>query len=427
MDERDVVAAFRLPKLWLGAICLFVVVLGAWNVLHYPPGEGYDAAKHIAYADGLIPGLHLPAKGIGEYYSPPGYYAVAGTLDWVAKGLGVGAPQRAGMAVNILFLLGTVLLVWQIARDLWPGRARLAIAAAAFIALSAVTVKAETMFHPETMAMFLVTLALWCCIRTFSDRRYAFALGIALGAAQLVHAFSLWAVPAAVVALLVGQRRREAAIVLCLAALIPAPWYVHQTIEYGTPLPFNVKPPPKPVWERQPLRFYVDPDIPQILTKPYRPHQTELFLPTLYTEMWGDYYGAWVWEGRGTPTTTVRHELQLQSLLGLLPTLLAIGGWLVLLAKSLPSPPRLSVALLPLLGIVAYLGFAVSYPTDDGDTIKATYMLTTIPGWALGFGYALDRLRGRAGLLALSLLALCALAELPFLVWGSHWNWGSIW
>jgi Dolichyl-phosphate-mannose-protein mannosyltransferase len=417
----------RAPKLWLGGICVFVVCLGVWNVLHYPPGEGYDAAKHMAYADGLIPGLHFPPKDVGEYYSPPGYYAVAGTLGWVAKQLGIGAPDRAGMAANILFLLGTVVLVWRIARELWPGRDRPAIAATAFVALSAVAVKTEAMFYPETLALFFVTLALWCCLRTFSDRRYAFALGIALGAAQLVHTFALWAVPAALAALLVGRRWREAAIVLCFAALIPAPWYIHQTIEYGTPLPFNVKPPAKPVWERQPLRFYVDPDIPQIVTAPYRPHQTELFVPTLYTEMWGDYYGAWVWEGHGKPPAPVRHELQLQALVGLLPTLLAIGGWLLLLGRSLRSPPRLSVALLPLLGILGYLYFAVSYPTDDGDTIKATYMLTTIPGWALGFGYALERLRGRYGQLAVALLALCTLAELPFLVWGAHWDWSSLW
>ena len=43
-------------------------------------------------------------------------------------------------------------------------------------------------------------------------------------------------------------------------------------------------------------------------------------------------------------------------------------------------------------------------------------MLTTAAGWALGFGYALDRLRGRAWR-SLVLLGLFALAELPFLVY----------
>ena len=80
----------------LAAICAFVVVLGTWNVLHYPPGKGYDAPGHIAYADGLVPGGHLP-HGINEWYTPPGYYALAGSADWVVRKLGAGDPHRAGM------------------------------------------------------------------------------------------------------------------------------------------------------------------------------------------------------------------------------------------------------------------------------------------------------------------------------------------
>jgi hypothetical protein len=44
-------------------------------------------------------------------------------------------------------------------------------------------------------------------------------------------------------------------------------------------------------------------------------------------------------------------------------------------------------------------------------------MLTTLPAWALAFGYALDRLRGRLWPVALAVLAVCAVAELPFLVY----------
>ncbi len=137
-----------------------------------------------------------------------------------------------------------------------------------------------------------------------------------------------------------------------------------------------------------------------------------------YSELWGDYYGAWAWEGRGTPTPAVRRELRLEAVVGLVPTLLAIGGWLALLLASLRSPPRLAVVLLPLLGTLGLLYFAMTYQTPDGDVVKATYMLTTAAGWALGFGYALERLPGRLWLVAAGLAALCALAELPFLIYG---------
>src|SRR5207237_482786 len=98
------------------------------------------------------------------------------------------------------------------------------------------------------------------------------------------------------------------------------------------------------------------------------------------TELWGDYVGIWAWNGLGHPSAHVRHRLELQSVVGILPTLLAVAGWLMLLLASLRSPARLAVTLLPLLGIVGYLYFTVSYPTHDGDVLKATYMLSTTAG-----------------------------------------------
>ncbi len=107
----------------------------------------------------------------------------------------------------------------------------------------------------------------------------------------------------------------------------------------------------------------------------------------------------------------------MQSLLGIAPTLLAVVGWISLLLASWRTPRRLAIALLPGVGILGYLYFTVGYPTKDGDVLKATYMLTTAAAWAIAFGYALDRLRGRAWWLVAALLAVCVVAELPFLVY----------
>jgi 4-amino-4-deoxy-L-arabinose transferase-like glycosyltransferase len=404
-------------RLALAAICAFVLVLGAWNVLRYPPGAGYDAADHMDYADGLVFEGRFP-QGTGEFHTPPGYHAVAGVLDWLAESLGAGEPHRAGMALNVLFSLGTVLLVWQLAREIWPGRHRLALAAAAFAALLPAAVKAGAMFHPEPMSTFLCTLALWLCVRSFADRRYVLALGVTLGVAQLVRAWALWTVLAVLIAFVLARRWRELAVVVALAVLIPAPWYVHQRVEYGRVFAFNRPEPTEPFLERRPARFFFDPGIPEVVTTPYRPHFLNRSLPTTYAELWGDYFGAWVWKGLGTPSVEARRELQRQSLVGLLPTAVAFVGWLAFLLRSGRSPPRLAVALLPLLGIVGYLYFTVRYPSPDGDVLKGSFMLSTTAGWALGFGYALDRLRGLKLWVVLALLAAGALVQLPFLVYG---------
>src|SRR5581483_9818416 len=150
------------------------------------------------------------------------------------------------------------------------------------------------------------------------------------------------------VSFLAARRFRALAVVLVLAAAVPMWWYVHQAQRYGSPFAYSRPPSHKPLLERRPASFYVDPGIPDVVAKPYRPHDLNLAWPTTYDELWGDYFGIWAWNGHGVPSAHARHRLQLQSVLGVLPTLLAIGGVVALLLASLRSPPRLLVALLPL-------------------------------------------------------------------------------
>jgi hypothetical protein len=72
------------------------------------------------------------------------------------------------------------------------------------------------------------------------------------------------------------------------------------------------------------------------------------------------------------------------------------------------------VALLPVAGLLGFLAFTISYPSGDGDVIKASYLLTTVPGWAIGFGYAFDRVaRFRLGRVFIFVACGLALASDP--------------
>jgi hypothetical protein len=425
-----------------GAVTLLaaLAVIAAWNVVRYPPGLGYDAIDHVAYAQGILDGEGLP-DGIGEYYTPPGFYTVAAGAIWVGRTIGLGDPLRVVQLVNALLLLGTAVLLLELGRLVFPGRRAAHLAALGLFAFGALAPKAAAMVHPEAMSMFFCTLALVLAARMIVRGSWSvpesLGVGAALGAGQLVRAFSLWTFAVVLLTLAgvalarSGQRRqilRSGAFVLVATALVAGPWYAYQSSRYTNPI-FDRPQVHKPLWERRPASFYLDPGLPEIVTSPAKPNFRNRFWPQLYAEGWGDYYGNFVWNnGRPAPDHGERRTLAVQMVLALVPTLLIAAGWIALLWQSVRltaprrSPERLLVALLPLAGLVGMLYFTVSYPTGDGDVVKATYMLTTLPAWAICFGYAVDAVARRRPRLLVPLgaaLVLAALSGIRIAVFGS--------
>jgi hypothetical protein len=396
-------------ELAAAALIAALALVAGWNAYRYPSGSGYDVRQHQQYADLLIHHGEIPGAGTrSEYYTPPGFYALAGVATLVGEHVHAGDPHKLAQVLNWVVLLAAAGVLWALARELFPGRPWIQLGALAYFCFLPVVLRVGAMFHPEPLSMLLTAIALLLAARALrrADHRWqlAAATGVALGLGQLVRAFSLWTFAAVVLAFAVARAWRQLAVLVVATAVVASPWYIRQAIKYGNPV-FDRPTPHKAVWDRRPARFYVGLGLPQVLTHPLRPQFVNEAIPTTYSEVWGDYFGVW------------RGNRAWQSFLGLLPTLLAVVGWLLFLARSLRAPPRLGAALLPGLGLLGYLYFTVSYPTPDGDVLKASYMLTTAPAWALAFGYALERIPGRLRPVVAGILAASALAALPFLVY----------
>ena len=179
----------------LGASAL-ILTLNAWR---YPWDNGYDAHEHAAYADYVVERGAIPTDRTNEhYYTPPGYYAVAGAIDELGIAIGLREPQQRKLVqlFNVPLVLATALLTFLLARLLWPGRRLLQVAAAAFVAFTPVVVKTGAMFHPETLSLFLSTLGLYLAARLIARGRLGWlpglALGAVLGAGQLVRSQAAW-------------------------------------------------------------------------------------------------------------------------------------------------------------------------------------------------------------------------------------------
>lgn len=422
------------PERLVQAFAALAGLIVLWNAVSYPSGAGYDAASHREYADFLIQHHRLPIRGeTPEYYSPPLYYLVAGALTWVGRQIGLGDPYKLGQLLNVPAVVGTVLLVAALARLLWPERHWLPAVAAGFVALSPVLTRTAAMFNPEPVDLFVSALCLYLAARMLVRRsfspRSAAALGIALGCGEMVRQFSLWTLAVVVLAFLAALSVRSAerrliaaslAVVVAACAVVALPWYVYRAQHYGNAV-FDRPHSTKPLWERRPASFYVGPGLPDLFTRPYRPHLANLAGPETYADLWGDWYGVFHWSNATQPRPSPARNgwLVFQNVLGIAPTVLAFVGWLLLLARSLRrrAPPLLLVSLLPLAGIAGYLFFTVSYPTRDGDVLKPTYMLTTLGAWALCFAWVVTTLGGRRPRLVFGALAVLALLDLPFVVY----------
>jgi hypothetical protein len=424
----------NIPRLLTYAVIAAVAIVAVRNATVYPAIAGYDAQEALDYARSLVKHGTLP-QATGSYYTPPGFFAVGGVGIELGEWLALDHPERVGQVGDALAAVGTMLLLLVLVRLLWPGREMLHLAAIVFFAVCPVVLKSAAMFHPEPLSMLLSTAALVLAahllVRPDYRLRVAVALGLALGLAQLVRAWTLWTLGVVVLALVVATIARSrdrrplvaaTAVVVAVAVLVPTPWYVHQLRRYDSAL-FGQAQPDEPVWSRRPLAFFVGAGLPEVVTEPYRPSYSDRFAPIAYTEAWGDYFGVWRWfSGRDDPSPGDRRQLAAMSLVGLPFTLVALVGWLALLGLAFRhagrSPELLLVALLPLAAVLGVLWFATSYPTPDGDTVKGSFMLTAVPAWAACFGFAFDGLRARfprLSVLCLGALAVLALVAVPFL------------
>jgi 4-amino-4-deoxy-L-arabinose transferase-like glycosyltransferase len=395
-----------------------------WNALAYPSGAGYDAASHKEYADFLIQHHRLPFRGeTPEYYSPPLYYSIAGAAAWLGRQIGLADPFKIAQLLNVPAVVGTVLLVIALARLLWPERRWVQAYAAGFVALSPTLMRVGSMVNPEPTDLFVSMLCLYLAARILLGRagiRTVLGLGVALGCGEMIRQFSLWTLAVVALAFLAARRLAPLAVAVAVCAAIALPWYVYRAQNYGNPV-FDRPQSSKPLWERRPASFYLGPGLPDVFASPYRPHLVNRVWPQTYSDTWGDWYGVFAWSSTDSKPSPARNGwLVLQNVLGLVPSALAIGGWLVLLARTLRrrDGPGLLVSLLPLAGLAGYLYFTVSFPTPDGDVIKPMYMLTTLGAWALCFGWAVDRLpRFRWMLLAIAAL------DLPFVIYKGAVGW----
>jgi hypothetical protein len=437
----------------IGIVALAAAV-ALWNAYALPGHMGYDSEQNVHTAHDLVyEGQFGDPNDQNELsYKPPGFFYVAGSVYWLGdKVLHLTDPRSAVQFGQTLLVVATLLLTIGLARLVWPERRALHLLAGLFYVFMPLVLKTAGWFHPGTLSLFVSTLGLYLVTRMIALRRVTWPLTIALavvvfGGLSVISA-NAWTYATVVLALVaagVGRHVPWRRLALPLGALLGAtlvvavPFYVEQTRQHGDPFLSGDAP-----WFEyaadKPLTFYVGLGLPEVFTHPHRSNYVKQLVPMVYTESWGDYFGVWNW-ALGDPPTPPRGEelqqLRQQSYIGLLPSFVGIGAWLVLLWRWLVAVVRRQdgeeaalgpIVLLTLIAWAGFLYYAIGWFTTEGDNIKGTYMLNAVPAWALCFAWGVDRLRRLpvVGLPLLLVLGGSAVLSLPFLVYHSP-LWGLL-
>lgn len=402
----------RVPVVRLIVVVSLAAILGIglWNAWRFPIALGYDFGANAAYMHAALHDHRLPTKDeSAEYRQPPVYYVVGGlaaragriVFHWneAPDNQGPERSFRGAQILNVAFVFLTALLVLSLARSIAPSRPVVHASAVAFFAFIPVVAKTAAMFHPEPLNMLLSTLAVWLAVRIARADQHRRRLGALLVLVLVIgagtRASNVFTALAVAIGLFAALRphlsartlRAHAAPLGVVTILVVGAgfWLLHGAHVGNLALGWHVN--------AISHAHFFDPPSASLFTHPYRPFFRNEALAETYTEIWGDWIGAFAWSTyAGAPAGTALAVLKDQNWIGVVPTLLALGGYVVLCREALRRRELLAIALVPPIAVAGYLLRSYQQLSPDGDLFKASYILTTAPIWALAFGLGFDRL-----------------------------------
>jgi 4-amino-4-deoxy-L-arabinose transferase-like glycosyltransferase len=178
-----------------------------------PPWNATDQARYL----GLVRDGHISRSDGGGTISsspnPPLYYLYAALAYWAADSNSAFDRLYAIRIWGVVALLGTVVGAWLLAGEVLGRRRLPQLACAAIAGLVPEQTFISTSVNPDALMVPLWTVALWLGARVVNrgaPRRDALALSAVTAAAIVTKATSYALVPAVLLALAIGYRRRPA-------------------------------------------------------------------------------------------------------------------------------------------------------------------------------------------------------------------------
>ncbi len=469
-------------KVYIPLLMIFLVVnsIVLINAVIHPPQVGYDSVEHLKYI-WTISKFKLPApEDTAESFSPPLPYVLPaaaqrlmarpcatlnlGDLFNVSKKIsGVLSPctliaGKLAQLLNVIYSLGLTFYLLKICEVVHPGKVKFKVASLALLGMLPVYYKSFAFVRGEPLLAFLTVLAVHQFLGIVLPegdigRVKVVVLGVSMGLMILSRQWGFLVLLAMglFLGLALARWRREALPIgkalflsLGIAFLVGGWFYISLLVRYDSVTEFN-REGQGFSFSNQPAEFYFDLGLKKLFTLPLRLSFRNRMLPVFYSETWGDYWNYFTVTGQipgegfkldESNRQSIKRYLGRVNLASTIPSavyLLGMGLGGVYFVRTLRrnamrgGDKDLAFTLFLIIVLVSlggYLWFLVSYPRpENGDTIKATYMLQIFPFIALLAGEFLRWLENKNRLIfrvVVVLMTLVFLHNLPVLF--SHYG-----
>ncbi len=397
---------------WVLAAAFFLVHSGIllYNWHAYPKDYGYDAFDHINYAKALKRHWKRPSIEVTkEFYNPPTYYLL---VAFLSHELHVSV-EKAGREIDYASSMITFAILILFAWFLWKDNLLATFWFLGFYVFSPTVYKVFCMLRTEVLLLPIFALVL-LVIAYYSKRgwrvsrgRYILVWAVINGMAVSIRHFGFFIVAFSVLVefLLALKKKRTMKEWLGFSLMqfvvsISSYFFVQHVIG-GTGTAFNLA--PKPFhW-----CFIFCLRLKTLFTRPVRPGLNYCFFPSLYADLWGDYWRYWVqYLGVFNIPTSMKAVVILRRAMwaAIVPTLLFAGGWVTavrkgfILFKSCPEVDRelsweFYAAIFFLVSFILYAIMASLYAIPHkGDTVKGIYIVYLVPIMAAFAGSFVEKM-----------------------------------
>lgn len=438
------------------------------NILHSPV-IGYDATEHLKYIR-VLPYRLPDATDTREFFSAPLPYFFPSLVDkacisWSESENIPGMIDnclvfsgRSVQIINVILSIGVTYFIIKIAGLVRPGSRYLKISTLILLGVMTVYYKTFTQVRGEPYLLFFTIWAIYLFVRMAYSRENVtwgdgILPGIILGLMLLSRQWGFMLLPAlaglwTLVILLDKSNRRQftSSLFICaIVAFLVCGWfYLSLYIRHGSFFPFNMSPLTFS-FSNQPVSFYRNTGLKKFLLfkSPTRDTFNNQLFPILYSDIWGDYWGHFVFIqnrsylgeiGYGN-IEQVTPYLGRVNTVSLFPSLVFFAGIIsatITLPKLIRGDPEeinrslyyTFLLLFVFASFLLYLYFLIVYPIpDQGDTIKASYLLhvlVVLPLLGAEFLEGVQARNPRVYYFCLILLGLTFAHNLPAMI-TRHW------